>query len=264
MTKTIITFLLILFFGIAPGCSEKELEDDHLRFTLKFLENKLEGGSVHLEGFKISMNLPGEFINKDFTVEDLKNLVATRHITGEVTYPKGKKTPINYEIVNHRGVDDIYMKSSLGYFIWERIILKKNELSFVIYWWYCPAAGPVDLEILAMARHLLSDLGNWQQKDDRKCDNDIKENKWSLFCALKHASLTKTGEYNHHNRAIQTVRFVIDDLVPGHDFAHTLMDYNNSPTTTHEDIMKVLDLAGERIEKEMRIAKSETGKSKNK
>jgi hypothetical protein len=264
MTKRIITFLLILFYGIAPGWCEKELEDDHLRFNLKFLEDKLEGGSVQLEGFKISMNLPGGFISKGFTIDDLHNLVANQHITGEVTYPKGKKTPINYEIVNHRGVDDIYMKSSLGYFTWERITLKKNELSFVIYWWYCPPARPVDLEILAMACRLLSDKGNWHQKDDRKCDNDIKENKWSLFCALKHASLEKTGEYNHHNRALQTVRFVIDDLVPGHDFAHTLMDYNNSLTTTHEDIMMVLELAKKRIEDEIRIEKSETGKSKNK
>ncbi len=255
MAKRIIAFLLVFLIGVTAGFCEEELEDDHLKFTLKFLENKLEGGSVHLEGFRISMNLPGEFIKKGFTVEDLKNLVAAQHITGQVTYPRGKKTSIKYEIVDHRRVDDIYMKSSLGYFIWERITLKKNELSFVIYWWYCPPAGKIDLEILEMAGLLLSDTGNWHQKDDRKCDNDIKEKKWSLFCALKHVSLEKTGEYNHHNRAIQTVRFVIDDLVPGHGFAHTLMDYNNSPTTTHKDILRVLDLAKKRIESEIRKKK---------
>ena len=259
MIKRTITFLLILFCGFTAGFGEEELADDYLPFTLKFLENKLEGGCVHLEGFKVSMNLPGEFIKKGFTIADLKKLIAAQEVTGEVAYPTGKKTPIKYEIVDHRGSADIYMKSSLGYFIWERVTLKKDELSFVIYWWYCPPATPTDLEILDMARRLLSDAGNWHQKDDRKCDNDITQNKWSLFCALKHASLEKAGEYNHHNTAIQTVRFVIDDLVPGHGFAHTLMDYNNAAATTHKDILKVLDLAKERIKKEIREKKSAAG-----
>ena len=58
-------------------------------------------------------------------------------------------------------------------------------------------------------------------------------------------------EYNHHNTAIQKVRFVIDDLIPNHGYEHTLMDFNNSPSTTHDDILKVIDKAKKRIEKEL-------------
>ena len=73
----------------------------------------------------------------------------------------------------------------------------------------------------------------------------------SLFCALKIASIKVMGEYNHRGTVIQTARFVIDDLVPNHGYAHTLMDFNNAPTTTHEDVVRVLELARERIEKEL-------------
>ena len=48
------------------------------------------------------------------------------------------------------------------------------------------------------------------------------------------------GEYNHHNTTMQTVRFVIDDVIPDHGFEHTLMDYNNSPSTKYENILHVL------------------------
>ena len=44
---------------------------------------------------------------------------------------------------------------------------------------------------------------------------------------------------------------MIDDLIPNHDYAHTLEDFNNAPTTTHEDVMRVLELTRERIEKEL-------------
>lgn len=71
------------------------------------------------------------------------------------------------------------------------------------------------------------------------------------MCALKHASIATMGEYNHHNTAMQTLRFFIDELVPGHGFAHTLMDFNNAAATSHADILEVLGLAREHIEVEL-------------
>ena len=53
------------------------------------------------------------------------------------------------------------------------------------------------------------------------------------------------------NTAIQTVRFVIDDLYPDQGFAHTLKDFNNSSNTTHDDILKVINSAKKRIIKEI-------------
>jgi hypothetical protein len=65
------------------------------------------------------------------------------------------------------------------------------------------------------------------------------------------------AEYNHHSTALQTVRFVIDDLIPDHGFEHTLMDYNNSLSTQHKDILRILEIAEEKIRKEIEKNKKE-------
>ena len=140
------------------------------------------------------------------------------------------------------------MKSSLGYFLWEYASVADNEIRMAIYWWYCPPTRPADRAALEMAARLLADPEHWHQEDDRDCADDADKERWSLFCALKHSSIEAMGEYNHHNTAMQTVRFVIDERIPNHGFEHTLMDFNNAATTTHADIMDVLELVHERIE----------------
>ncbi len=239
--------------------SEEELPDDYLEFTLNILDDRMEGRSQQLEGFTVSMKAPTEFLKYGFNYAELINLVRNQDITGTVKYPSsagslhdGKTTEIKFEIVNHRGIEEIYMKSTLGFFLWEYVKVQEDKLSFAIYWWYCPPARKVDLEILEMVEQLLTEPANWHQNDDRVCEHDIENNLWSLFCALKHASIEKMGEYNHHNTAIQTVRFVIDDIIPNHEFMHTLMDYNNAPSTTHKNILNVIDMAKERIKGEIK------------
>jgi hypothetical protein len=239
-------------FGQRAVSVQDTLPDNYLVFALDILDDRLEGGCEHLEGFVVTLNVPEEFIKNGFDYDELLALVRNQETVGTLTYPNGKTTPIRYEIVDHRGTDDVYMKTTLGYFLWESVEIKNDELLFVIYWWYCPPARKVDLEIIEMTMQLLADSGNWRKGDDRKCGNDLESDKWSLFCALKYASMEKTGEYNHHNTAMQTVRFVIDDMMPDHGFAHTLMDYNNAPSVTHRDLLMVLDLAGARIKRELK------------
>jgi len=47
------------------------------------------------------------------------------------------------------------------------------------------------------------------------------------------------------------VRETIYERCPGEEFAHVLMDYNNADTTTHDDVLKVLRMAAERIAEEL-------------
>ncbi|KPL14735.1 hypothetical protein AMJ74_02800 [candidate division WOR_3 bacterium SM1_77] len=236
---------------LAQSSSQYELPDDYLPFTLHQLDDKLEGESEFLKGFEISMNVPRELLGNGLSIEAIFSLVRNRNVTGTLTYPNGKTTKIEYEIVHHRETEDIYMKSSLGYFLWEYMSIQDGKLSFAIYWWYCPPATESDLEIIEMAKKLLADSSHWHKNDDRECADDFENNQWSLFCALKHSSIVKTGEYNHHNTAIQTARFVIDEIIPNHGFAHTLMDFNNAQSTRHGDILHVLELSKKRIKQEL-------------
>jgi hypothetical protein len=146
------------------------------------------------------------------------------------------------------------MKTRQGYFIWEYYRIRDDTLRFVIDWWYCPPASEADLNILEMTETLLADSLNWRQLDDRDCEDDQETKRWSLFCALKHASISVLAEYNHHNKAMQTVRSAIEEMSPDREFAHTLMDFNNAPSTSHTDILAVLSEAKTRIINEIRQA----------
>jgi hypothetical protein len=249
-----VIFLLIMCCASSPQAqvdSLKELPDDYVPFTLLRLEDRLEGESEYLEGFTVSMDLSREVLGDELSIDAIVQRVRNRDVKGTLAYPNGRTTGIDYEIVRHRGTEDIYMKTSLGYFLWEYVSIQNDRLDFAIYWWYRPPATEVDLEILETAKTLLADSTHWHKSDDRDCADDIESDRWSLFCALKHASMEKTGEYNHHNTAMQTVRFAIDEVVPDRGFEHPLMDFNNAPSTGHPDVLHVLELAKRRIEIEL-------------
>jgi hypothetical protein len=252
--KRFYAFILILCIGVVVGYGQEELPDDYLPFSFHVADGKLAGESEYLEGFTFSMDLPEGFMEKPLEKERLFAVIKSQNVTGTLTYPNGRNTKIEYEMVNHRGFEDIYMKTTLGYFLWEMLEIGDNEVFFAIYWWYSPPARQVDLDALEMAEQLLVDSANWHKMDDRQCEDDIANDKWSLFCAIKYASIQKMGEYNHHNTAMQALRLTIDELMPGHGFEHTLMDYNNSPSTTHADILGVINKAKKRIEEQLRNA----------
>lgn len=248
--KFIIPIIVSVFFSLL-GYGQNELPDNYLPITFRIQNNKLVGAGEYLEGFTFSMDFRLDSLIKIPQKDELFKIIQSKEITGILTYPNNRETDIKYEIVNHRGIAEIYMKTTLGYFLWEMLNIKKEELSIAIYWWYCPPATRTDLEVLNLADSLLSDSNNWHQNDDRKCEDDTENRIWSLFCALKFASIEIAKEYNHHNTAIQTVRFVIDDMQPDHGYNHTLMDFNNSTSTCYSDIIKVIDEAKKRIKKEL-------------
>ena len=211
-------YLLVILVNCNNLFSQDTLPDNYLPFSLNIFKDRLEGESEYLEGFRISMNLPKEFLKDGFNIVELITLIRIHQIVGTLKYPNGRTTKISYEIVNHRKCEDIYMKATLGYFLLEMLEKKDNKILFAINWWYCPPATEIDLETLNLAESLLSDSTNWHQNDDRKCEEDEENNLWSLFCALKYASIEKMKEYNHHNTDIQKVRFVIDDLIPNNGY----------------------------------------------
>ena len=47
--------------------------------------------------------------------------------------------------------------------------------------------------------------------------------------------------------ALQEVRFAIEDVTGGREFEHRLMDFNNLPETTFEDVKEVLAVARRRV-----------------
>jgi uncharacterized protein with WD repeat len=98
----------------------------------------------------------------------------------------------------------------------------------------------VDVQILKRANDILSSESVWSKEDDRKCQDDIDSNKYSLFCALYKASIDIVGEYDHRKPALQQVRWMIDDQYKERLAGHRLMDFNNHSNTNFDEIKELL------------------------
>lgn len=117
-----------------------------------------------------------------------------------------------------------------------------------------PVIDSIDLKIIQRADSILSDKTIWNKKDDRKCDDDISEGRYSLFCALYKASIDVTGEYVHRRPAMQIVRFTLEKYENGRVVNHRLMDWNNHPDTKFEEVKKVLKESIDEVKRQLKTS----------
>jgi hypothetical protein len=108
-----------------------------------------------------------------------------------------------------------------------------------------------DLQIIQLADSILSDATSWSKQDDRQCEDDIAAGKFSLFCALFKASIDVTGEYLHRRAGMQVVRFTLEKYEQGRVKDHRLMDWNNHPDTTFDEVKQVLKESIKTVSKEL-------------
>jgi hypothetical protein len=232
---------------------QDQLCDNCVEYTLEISDNKLQGSSIQFAGYDVSMILPSDFFDDSLSINYLFKTIQGHDIKGEFIFPNGHKTEIKYSLIPYHDTMTVFMKTSNGWYPWDKLKIEDNKLIFTYDYWYCPPATKTDLEILDLCFDYLKDSISWNRNDDRNCDDDKSDNVWSLFCAIKIASIEKYGEYNHRGYVIQTARFVIDELNPIREYAHTLMDFNNDSLTKFEDIIKVLSVVKDRAGKELEL-----------
>jgi len=109
-----------------------------------------------------------------------------------------------------------------------------------------------DLKIIQRADSLLSSSSIWNKQDDRECSDDISTGHYSLYCALYKASIEITGVYVHRRAAMQIVRFTLEKYENGRVKNHRLMDWNNHPDTSFEEVKKVLKESIETVKQQLR------------
>ena len=247
---SIIIGFLLFFSQLTSG--QNELCENCVEYTLEISGNKLLGSSLQFAGYDVSIILPSDFSEDSLSVNYLFKTISNHDIRGEFIFPNGNTTEIKYSMISYNDTSTIFMKTSNGWYPWDKVRVVNNKLIFSYDYWYCPNSTKTDLEVLDLCFHYLNDSTNWHQTDDRKCDNDKSDKIWSLFCVIKVTSIEKYGEYNHRGAVIQKTRFVIDELYPNHGYTHTLMDFNNDSSTKFEDIIKVLSIVKERMKEELK------------
>lgn len=242
----------LLIITTQPILGQSEICKNCVEYTLEITDNKLQGSSFQFPGYDVSMILPSDFSIDSLNIHYLFRTIQNNNILGEFIFPNGKTSEIKYSMIPYNDSMTIFMKTSNGWYPWNKLRVENNKLIFSYDYWYCPPASNADLEILDLCYKYLKDSSHWQQNDDRNCDDDKIQNTWSLFCAIKVASIEEYGAYNHRGTVIQKTRSVIDELYPNHEYSHTLMDFNNNPSTKFKDIIKVLSIVKTRIENELK------------
>lgn len=105
-----------------------------------------------------------------------------------------------------------------------------------------------DFRILAKARQILTGPSFWNRHDDRYCDDDAKQESWSLFCALYQASVAVAGKYLPLRPVMMDVRAAIGEVTNDQRFDVMLLEYNNLESTTYANIATVFDRAEKRLQ----------------
>lgn len=114
-----------------------------------------------------------------------------------------------------------------------------------------PPVTQADLKIVQRAKAILARPAQWNRADNRKCADEAKI--FSIYCALEKATTEVNGQFAHRGEVMQQARFVIDETAPNaRKYDHRLMDYNNDPSTTFNDVQKFFNLLEHRVAARLR------------
>ena len=102
----------------------------------------------------------------------------------------------------------------------------------------CPPAAPpqvtaLDIKMVERAQQILASADRWNRHDGQECPAGART--FGIFCALKHASEETVGEFDEVGVVMREARQVVDSIAPKR-YAARLVDYNNDPATSFDDI----------------------------
>lgn len=150
---------------------------------------------------------------------------------GEIKSNTGERLAIEIEI--YRGGTGV-MRSDARWFPVSGFALATETLQFQLDITNEVPPNELDREIVRHAAALLASESVWNRADTRVCATT--DTKWSIYCAMRQATIEVTGAFHHRRPALQVVRQIVDKRTATKDYNHRLMDYNNDPSTRLEDV----------------------------
>lgn len=172
-------------------------------------------------------------------------------LKGKVIVEEQYLLDAEFAVTTRAGFPQVIFKCPPGWFTLDSLSFLKNGLTFSIDHDPDVPVTASDLEIILKAGKLLATSDQWQQEDDGNCDDDVQNQVFSLFCALRTASVSVEGSYNHRNAILQKVRHQIEKLYPGRSWEHRLRDFNNMPETNFATIQQLLKNVETAVRKEL-------------
>jgi hypothetical protein len=164
--------------------------------------------------------------------------------TGAIKGNSGEMQAIEIEIYD--GGSGV-MRSAARWFPVSGFALANETLVFQLDTTSEVPPNELDREIIRHAAALLSSESVWNRADTRVCA--ATDTKWSIYCAIKQATIEVTGAFHHRRPAFEVVRRIVDKRTATKNYKHRLMDYNNDPLTRSEDIRTLFAEALTRMER---------------
>ena len=161
----------------------------------------------------------------------------------EGKYPED---PTRFEIADSKYVATKVAKLPFGWFPLASIQEAGDSLQVTINADKVLPATQDDLKIIDRALQLLASPDIWNKNDNRICLPNAS--KISLFCALTQATIEVSGGVHYRQPAHEKVREVLNEVGGDRVKTHRLMDYNNHPDTTFDEVRKLLVDAKARIQ----------------
>jgi hypothetical protein len=155
--------------------------------------------------------------------------------------------PTRFELLTTKaGVGAGVARTPFGWFALTKVEQAGAQLSLVMTTDKQLPPTADDLKILRRSAELLANTTVWNKADNRQCPPNPKQ--WSMFCALMQATEEVSGGVHYRQPALQAVRETLNEVGGNRMGKHRLMDYNNHPDTTLDEIHQLLKKAQARLE----------------
>ena len=234
------TSLILLFLALAIS-PELALASKQLTCKLELTDDQWVGPCGKYNGKHLSINISESAL---VTSGRWRSDVEAIEVWVGTMINDGKTATRSIEI-EHYDTDVGIARTTFGWFKVSDWSQSEDRIEFEMNMGVLVAPSKLDLLIVRRAGEILAHEEAWNRKDNRKCPQGTA--KWSIYCAMRQASVDVSGGSHHRRPALQVVRKIIEHRSKSRRYQHPLMDYNNDKRTRIEDVHSVFSEAGETI-----------------
>jgi hypothetical protein len=106
-----------------------------------------------------------------------------------------------------------------------------------------------DIAIINRVQAILDAPSKWNKSSSQDCAANAKT--FGLYCAFQASSIAVTGNADYNGPAIKEARQLISKAPNAQNYSARLVDYNNDPAVTFEDLQRLLKTVEINLQKRM-------------
>jgi hypothetical protein len=141
------------------------------------------------------------------------------------------------------------LKTQVAWVLVEEALIDGVDLSF---WFQFDEDAPPthdDLAIIERTAGILSDELVWDRSRGRRCASSART--WTLYCALRQATVEETGEFHDRQPAIVITSKVIGDVFRDMSWEDPLVEYNAYDDAILIEMHRLLTMASTRVRRDL-------------